>query len=99
MAGRLSIVIPSLNEEAAIGGTLVRCLAAREHIRTEGGIDEVEILVVSDGSTDHTEEIACGFPEVSVLAFDRNRGYGAAIQCGFAFASGNLLGFLDADGT
>jgi hypothetical protein len=99
MASRLSIVIPALNEEAAIGSTLQRCLEAREHVRKQGGVDDVEILVVSDGSTDRTEAIACSVPDVTVLAFDRNRGYGAAIKCGFAFASGDLLGFLDADGT
>ncbi len=99
MAQRLSIVVPALNEEAAIADTVARCLAARDHLRSDGGVGDVEILVVSDGSTDRTEEIARGFPEVGVLAFDRNRGYGAAIKCGFAFASGDLLGFLDADGT
>lgn len=99
MSPRLSIVIPALNEEAAIGSTLARCVEAREHIRKQGGVDDVEILVVSDGSTDATESIACGFPGVTVLAFDRNRGYGAAIKCGFAHARGDLLGFLDADGT
>jgi hypothetical protein len=95
----LSIVIPALNEEAAIGSTLQRCLDARDAIRSQSRVREVEILVVSDGSTDRTEEIAKGFDEVSVLAFDRNRGYGAAIQCGFAHARGDLLGFVDADGT
>lgn len=99
MAGRLSIVIPALDEEAAIGDTVARCLAAREHLRAQAGLGAVEILVVSDGSSDRTEEIARGFPEVTVLAFDRNRGYGAAIKCGFAYATGDLLGFLDADGT
>lgn len=99
MAPRLSIVIPALNEEAAIGGTVARCLEAREHIRKHGGVDGVEILVVSDGSTDRTEQIACSFPEVTVLVFTQNRGYGAAIKCGFDFATGDLLGFLDADGT
>ncbi|MCC6642870.1 MAG: glycosyltransferase family 2 protein [Deltaproteobacteria bacterium] len=99
MPGRLSIVVPALDEEAAIGETVSRCLAAREHLCARAGLDAVEVLVVSDGSTDRTEEIARGFPEVSVLAFDRNRGYGAAIKCGFAHASGDLLGFLDADGT
>jgi len=99
MGPRLSIVVPALNEEAAIGGTLARCIEAREHIRKQGGVDGVEILAVSDGSTDRTEEIARGFSEVTVLAFDRNRGYGAAIKCGFAHATGDLLGFLDADGT
>jgi hypothetical protein len=99
MSRLLSIVIPALNEEAAIGGTLARCLEARDHVRKQGGVDDVEIFVVSDGSTDRTEQIARGFSEVNVLAFDRNRGYGAAIQCGFALASGDLLGFLDADGT
>ena len=99
MPGRLSIVIPALDEEAAIGETVSRCLAAREHLCAAAGLDSVEVIVVSDGSTDRTEEIARGFPDVTVLAFDRNRGYGAAIKCGFAYAGGDLLGFLDADGT
>jgi len=96
---KLSIVIPALNEEAAIGDTISRCLDARAHVCAAGGVDDVELLVVSDGSTDRTEAIARGFPEATVLAFEKNRGYGAAILCGFAHASGDLLGFLDADGT
>jgi glycosyltransferase involved in cell wall biosynthesis len=95
----LSIVIPALNEEAAIGSTVQRCLEARAHICAESPVSHVEILVVSDGSTDRTEEIARSFDEVTVLAFDKNRGYGAAIQCGFAHATGDLVSFLDADGT
>lgn len=99
MSPRLSIVIPALNEEDAIGSTLSRCLEAREHVRKHGGVEDVEILVVSDGSTDRTEAIASGFADVTVLVFEKNRGYGAAIKCGFEHATGDLLGFLDADGT
>jgi hypothetical protein len=95
----LSIVIPALNEEEAIGSTIRRALDARAHIREAGGVEDVEVLVVSDGSSDRTEEIARSFEEVTVLVFERNRGYGAAIQCGFAHARGDLLAFLDADGT
>jgi hypothetical protein len=95
----LTIVIPALNEEEAIGDTIRRCLEARRHIIDSSPIEQVEIIVVSDGSTDRTEEIAKGFPEVTVLVFERNRGYGAAIQCGFAHGSGGLVSFLDADGT
>ncbi len=95
----LTIVIPALNEEAAIAHTIQRCLDARERVIEASRVGEVELIVVSDGSTDRTEEIACGFPDVTVLAFDRNRGYGAAIQCGFAHGRGDLVGFLDADGT
>jgi len=57
------------------------------------------VIVVSDGSTDRTEEIARRYQAVTVLGFDRNRGYGAAIQSGFAVARGDWVGFLDADGT
>ena len=95
----LSIIIPALDEQAAIGETIRRCLAARDGILAECGVDAIEIIVVSDGSTDATETIACGFADVKVLAFDMNRGYGAALKCGFEHAQGELLSFLDADGT
>lgn len=95
----LTIVIPALNEEQAIGGTIARCLSAREQIREEAGLADVEIVVVSDGSTDRTAEIAQGFEDVRVIVFEKNRGYGAAIKEGWRQASGTLLGFLDADGT
>jgi glycosyltransferase involved in cell wall biosynthesis len=93
------MVIPALNEEEAIGDTIQRCLDARVHIVENSRVDDVEIIVVSDGSTDRTEEIARAFEGVTVLAFERNRGYGAAIKCGFEHGRGDLVGFLDADGT
>lgn len=95
----LSIVIPALNEEKAIGGTIQRCLDARQHIIENSSVTQVEVIMVSDGSTDRTEEIARSFDEVTVLVFEKNRGYGAAIKCGFAHASGDLVSFLDGDGT
>jgi hypothetical protein len=95
----LSIVIPALNEEGAIGDTIRRCLEARSHIIASSPVDEVEVIVVSDGSTDRTEEIARGFEEVTVLVFEKNRGYGAAIKCGWQHGRGDLLAFLDGDGT
>jgi glycosyltransferase involved in cell wall biosynthesis len=95
----LTIVIPALNEEQAIGGTITRCLAAREEIKDAAGLDDVEIIVVSDGSTDRTVEIAQSFEEVEVVVFEKNRGYGAAIKEGWRRGKGSLVGFLDADGT
>jgi len=99
----LSIVIPALNEEESIGSTIQRCLHAREHIRRVGHVHDVQIVVVSDGSTDRTAEIARSFAErdsaVRVIVFEQNRGYGAAIKEGFARSTGALVAFLDADGT
>ena len=98
-SGALTVVIPALDEEQAIGDTLRRCLEARSRICSEGGVTRVEIVVVSDGSSDGTEAIARSFDDVSVLAFDRNRGYGAAIKSGFRYRPSELVAFLDADGT
>lgn len=96
---RLTIVIPALNEEEAIGSTIERCLDARDSIVSGSSVDTVEIIVVSDGSTDRTASIAAGYPDVRVIVFNTNRGYGAAIKAGFEAGSGELVGFLDADGT
>ena len=95
----LTVVIPALNEEEAIGATLQRCLDAEAEILHRTGLRGVEFVLVSDGSTDRTEEIGYSFPPVTVLTFQANRGYGAAIKCGFEHARGDLLAFLDADGT
>jgi glycosyltransferase involved in cell wall biosynthesis len=95
----LTIVIPALNEEEAIGETIRRTLAAREHITATSPVGDLDVVVVSDGSSDRTEEIAKGFEDVTVLVFEKNRGYGAAIKCGFEHGRGDLVSFLDADGT
>jgi len=95
----LTIVIPAYNEEDAIGSTVERCLAARPFICRDGRVADVEIIVVSDGSTDRTAEIARRYDDVQVIAFPENRGYGAAIKAGFDAGRGTLVGFLDADGT
>jgi glycosyltransferase involved in cell wall biosynthesis len=95
----LTIVIPALNEEEAIGGIIARCLDAQGQIKEVAGLDDVEIVVVSDGSTDRTAEIAHTFDEVKVIEFESNRGYGAAIKEGFRQGRGELVGFIDADGT
>lgn len=95
----LTVVIPALNEEQAIGGTIERCQTAAAQFVHSGLLSEVEIIVVSDGSTDRTAEIAQSFAGVQVIVFAKNRGYGAALQEGFRQGRGELLGFLDADGT
>jgi len=95
----LTIVIPAFNEEDAIGDTIERCLAARGSIIRNTPIHEVAIIVVSDGSTDRTAEIALSYDSVDVIAYEKNLGYGAAIKHGFSKASSDLLCFLDADGT
>ena len=96
---KLTIVIPALNEEQGIGSIIERTLAARETIVREAPIDAVEIIVVSDGSTDRTADIAQGYDDVRVIVFEKNRGYGAAIKKGFEEGTGDIVGFLDADGT
>lgn len=96
---KLSIVIPAYNEQEAIASIIERCLKARAAIMRESPVQSVEIIVVSDGSTDRTAEIASGYSDVKLIVFEHNRGYGAAIKRGFAEAGGDLVGFLDADGT
>lgn len=96
---KLTIVIPALNEEDAIGSTIERCLTARSTIMAGSPVRDVEIIVVSDGSTDRTNEIASGYDEVRLIVFEKNQGYGAAIKRGFEEGTGDLVSFLDADGT
>jgi glycosyltransferase involved in cell wall biosynthesis len=97
---KLLIAIPALNEEASIQQIIVRCLEARSEIVETSPVTEVDITVVSDGSTDRTVELASQFGDrIKLIVFPKNRGYGAAIKEAWAQSNADLLGFLDADGT
>ena len=94
----LSVVIPAYNEENGIAEIANRVLAVEPALKN-AGVDKLELLVVDDGSRDKTAEVASGIPGVSLIRHPRNKGYGAALKTGFSKASGELIGFLDADGT
>jgi len=97
---KLLIAIPALNEEASIQRIIARSLAAREPIIAASPVTDVEIAVVSDGSTDRTVELAQAFgDDIHLIVFPYNRGYGAAIKEAWERSDADLLGFLDADGT
>jgi glycosyltransferase involved in cell wall biosynthesis len=94
----LSVVIPALNEEDGIADIIERVLAVKGPL-AEAGVSELELIIVDDGSQDRTPEIVASYPEVVLVRHPVNQGYGAAIKTGFRQAKGNLLAFLDADGT
>lgn len=94
----LSVVIPAYNEEQGIAEIIQRVLAVRYDLE-QAGVDQMELLVVDDGSHDRTAEITESIAGATLIRHPHNKGYGAALKTGFANAKGDLIGFLDADGT
>ncbi len=94
----LSVVIPAFNEEQGIAEIANRVLAVRDDLANVG-VSDLELLVVDDGSGDRTAQIAGDIEGVTLIQHKANQGYGAALKTGFSRARGELVGFLDADGT
>jgi hypothetical protein len=94
----LSVVIPAYNEEDGIADIVHRVLAVKDSL-AKVGVNGLELLVVDDGSKDRTIEIVHSIEGVRLIQHPTNKGYGAALKTGFGEATGELIAFLDADGT
>jgi hypothetical protein len=89
----ISIVIPALNEKDGIVSTI----RAIPKTRLEQMGYTVQILVVDNGSSDGTGDLAKQAGADVVV--EQKRGYGSAFKCGFANAKGDIIATSDADGT
>ena len=92
----LSVVLPAYNEEANVE----RAVEGVSSVAQQLGID-YEIILVNDGSTDRTGEIARELmqrvPSFRLVEHYPNRGYGGSLRAGFAAAMGDLIAFVPAD--
>ncbi len=86
---RLTVILPAFNEELAIAGVI-------DEIRAV--VPEADIIVVNDGSTDKTAEIAQA-SAVVVLHHGLPLGAGRSIKDGIVRASGDIIIMMDSDGT
>lgn len=89
---KVSVVLPVFNESLTIGNVISDLISSLDQI----GLP-YEIIVVDDGSTDLTGEMA---KEVGakVISLSRNHGKGYALRKGLTEASGNIIVTMDADG-
>jgi len=98
MNSNLSIIIPAFDEQARLGETIKKILSfvKRENLVTE-------LIVVDDGSSDATSEVAkktvAEFPDIktNVIRYEENRGKGYAVRKGLQASTGEIALFSDAD--
>jgi glycosyltransferase involved in cell wall biosynthesis len=92
----VSAVFPCYNDARTIGGLIDQVHAALDPL-----VDEVEVIVVNDGSSDGSGELLdslrCERPWLRVVHHPRNRGYGQALISGFSAARLDWIFYTDGD--
>jgi glycosyltransferase involved in cell wall biosynthesis len=92
----LSVFFPAYNDGGTIASLVIRAVQVAGRLTPD-----FEVIVVNDGSSDATREIADElartYPQVRAVHHPRNRGYGGALRTGFAAATKDLIAYTDGD--
>lgn len=86
---RISVIIPNYNYAQFIGPCIDSVLNQSEPAH--------EIIVVDDGSTDHSHQVISAYGDKIIAIFQENAGQAAAISHGFSRATGDIIALLDSD--
>lgn len=91
---KVSVILPVYNEETVLKKNVMNLRNTLEKI-----LDDFEIIISEDGSTDRTPEIAKSLQseKIRILHEGKRRGKGAAIRSATTHAKGNIVIFMDAD--
>jgi glycosyltransferase involved in cell wall biosynthesis len=93
----ITAFFPAYNDSGSIAELVMRADAALRELASD-----YEILVIDDGSQDDTAAVLRGLtarvPRLRIITHAHNRGYGGALQSGFAGASKELVFYTDGDG-
>ncbi len=89
-------MFPAYNDAGTIASMVVTAMSTARALT-----DDFEVVVVNDGSRDHTAdvlaELAAVYPRLRVIAHPKNRGYGGALRSGFAAAAKEWIFYTDGD--
>ena len=92
----LSVFFPAYNDSGTIASMVIRAVQAASELTPD-----YEVIVVNDGSSDATaeiaDELARTYPHVRVVHHPKNRGYGGALQTGIRSATKELIFYTDGD--
>jgi len=93
----LSVILPAYNEEALIEDTIIHVMK-----KLTSWMQDFEVIIVNDGSKDHTGEIVARLAmydsRIRLINHAGNKGYGAALVSGFEAVTKELAFFMDSDG-
>ncbi len=92
----LTVFFPAYNDGGTIASLVIRAIQTASRLTPD-----YEVIVIDDGSTDATADILAAlqevYPALRVITHPANRGYGGALQSGFAAAGKDLVFYTDGD--
>jgi glycosyltransferase involved in cell wall biosynthesis len=97
----LSVIVPAKDEAASLPQLVEEIVRALDPLREQGELDDFEVLIVDDGSTDATPAalrwLAACYPELRTIRLAETAGQSAATAAGLRASHGDWIATLDAD--